>query len=497
MPVSRTVALPLPRTSPEAEGIPSSAILGFIEALEQHTHPLDAVHSFMLLRHGTVVAEGWWAPYRPDVPHMLYSLSKSFTSSAIGIAVDEGLLSIDDPVLNFFPGDAPADPSEHLRAMTVRHLLTMNTGHHEDTLAAIWSGTDDNWPRAFLSLPVEYEPGTWFAYNTPATYMLSAIITQLTGEFLIDYLRPRLFDPLGIDNPVWDADPHGRSLGGSGLHITTDDIARFGQMYLQQGEWNNQRILSEAWVADASAAHSDNSITQANPDWTVGYGYQIWRNRPGGYRGDGAFGQYCIVLPEHDVVLAMTSGVRDMQRVLDCAWEYLLPAFGPTALPEDPAAHASLMDKLTSLSLPVAAGVSTSGIAGAVSGRMYAIEPNSFGIERVRLDFERDSALITIADAMGEYGMTAGYGDWREGVAERRVLGRDRFWASGAAGERMAASGAWTADDTFELRICYTEGEVCPILRFRFADGELGIEVDPNVSWDEPAVTTLIGRAEA
>jgi CubicO group peptidase (beta-lactamase class C family) len=374
--VSKTITPPLPRSTPEDEGISSCAILVFIEALERHTHPLDAVQSFMLLRHGTVVAEGWWAPYRPDVPHMLYSLSKSFTSSAFGIAVEEGLLSIDDPVLKFFPDDAPADPSEHLRAMTVRHLLTMNTGHHEDTVSRVWGGSGDNWPRVFLSLPVEHEPGSWFVYNTPATYMLSVIITQLTGEFLIDYLRPRLFEPLGIENPTWDVDPQGRSVGGSGLHITTDGIARFGQLSLQKGEWNGQRLLTEAWIDDATAAHSDNSITQTNPDWTAGYGYQFWRNRTEGYRGDGAFGQYCIVLPEHDVVLAMTSGVRDMQRVLDAVWEHLLPAFSADALPDDPAARTALEQTLAALTLPVAVGAPTAKIASPIYGTTDLITPN-------------------------------------------------------------------------------------------------------------------------
>jgi CubicO group peptidase (beta-lactamase class C family) len=131
-----------------------------MDAIEQHEHPLDAVHSLMLLRHGNVVAEGWWAPYQPDIPYMLYSLSKSFTSTAIGLAIEEGRLRLDDPVLKFFPDDAPTNPSEHLGAMVVEHLLTMNTGHHEDSLDAIWLGEDENWPRAFLALPVEHEPGS-------------------------------------------------------------------------------------------------------------------------------------------------------------------------------------------------------------------------------------------------------------------------------------------------------------------------------------------------
>src|SRR4030095_10172429 len=205
-------ATQLMRTTPEAEVIPPSAVLSFIRAVERHTHPLDAVQGFMLLRHGNVAAEGWWAPYGPETPHSLYSLSKSFTSTAIGLAIAEGRLTVDDLVLKFFPDEAPAKPSENLKAMRVRHLLSMNTGHKEDTTRPIFRGPDDNWVRAFLSLPVEYQPGTWVVYNTAAPYILSAINTKLTDESLLDYLRPRLIDPLGIENPRWETDPRGINL---------------------------------------------------------------------------------------------------------------------------------------------------------------------------------------------------------------------------------------------------------------------------------------------
>ena len=187
---------------------------------------------------------------------------------------------MDDPVLKFFPEDAPANPSDNLKAMRVRHLLAMNTGHHEDTTGPVFGGQDDNWPKTFLSLPVQHEPGSWFVYNTAATYMLSAIISRLTGTTLLEYLRPRLFDPLGIENPAWDSDPRGVNIGGSGLHIKTEDIARFGQMYLQKGMFDGKRVLPEGWIAEATSAHSDNSNTQTNPDWILGYGYQFWRCQP-------------------------------------------------------------------------------------------------------------------------------------------------------------------------------------------------------------------------
>src|SRR3954470_10159745 len=176
----------LPYSAPEAQGLGSSAILGFVEAVEQN---IESLHSFMLLRHGHVLAEGWWAPYEAERPHMLFSLSKSFTSSAIGLAVAEGRLSVDDLVLPFFPEDAPANPSAHLAAMRVHDLLSMSTGHDVDTTLYLRQQPDGNWAKAFLARPVEHTPGTHFVYNSGATYMLSAIIQKLTGTTLLEYLR--------------------------------------------------------------------------------------------------------------------------------------------------------------------------------------------------------------------------------------------------------------------------------------------------------------------
>ena len=190
---------PLPRSTPEEQGIASSAILAFVEAAESK---VDALHSLMVLRHGRVVAEGWWAPYQREDPHVLFSLSKSFASTGIGLAIAEGRLSLDDAVLSFFPDEAPVEPGENLKRMRVRDLLAMSAGHHADTI--------ENFPyvdpavsqtRAFLSLPVAHKPGTHFVYNTPASFMLSAIVQKATGTTLFEYLKPRLFEPLGIANP--------------------------------------------------------------------------------------------------------------------------------------------------------------------------------------------------------------------------------------------------------------------------------------------------------
>ncbi len=314
----------LPRSTPAAQGIDPTAILAFIEAVDSHIHHL---HSLMLLRHGQVVAEGWWHPYAPESPHMLFSLSKSFTSTAVGLAVEEGFLSVDDRVIDFFPDDLPDQVSENLAAMRVRHLLAMYTGHSTDTTEALWQRQDGDWVAAFLAQPVTHTPGTHFLYNSGATYMLSAIVQKLTGQTLVDYLTPRLFAPLGIETPTWESCPRGINVGGWGLNIRTEDIARFGQLYLQKGEWHGQQLLPAAWVDEATMAHSDNSRNE-NTDWAQGYGYQFWRCRHNAYRGDGAFGQFCVIMPEQDAVLAITAGMSNMQSLLDLVWTHLLPALG-------------------------------------------------------------------------------------------------------------------------------------------------------------------------
>lgn len=497
----------LERSSPEAEGIPSAAVLEFIHALEQHVHPLSAVQGFMLLRHGNVAAEGWWTPYSPRSRHPLQSLSKSFTSSAIGLAIQEGLLTVNDPVLQFFPDDAPTHPSENLKAMRVKHLLSMNTGHDQDTtervyqhlyqinvfgpwlhqrkyMAAHPESPDDNWPQVFLSLPVAHEPGSWFVYNTAATYMLSAIVTKLTGQSLVDYLRPRLFEPLGIESPFWETDPQGINLGGSGLHGTVEEIARFGQMYLQKGIWNGKRILTEEWISEATSIHSDNSNTQTNPDWTAGYGYQFWRCCYNCYRGDGAFGQFCVVMPEQDAVLAVIGGLLDMQSVLDKVWRILLPAMQTEALHGDPRGNEKLLQKQSRLSLPLSSGQPVSPTIDRWSGRSYKLGPNYLELETIALEFREGGSKLILRDQRGDHTIEVGYGDWLKGTTSLR----------GYADEPVAANGAWTAEDIYEVRLCYDQSFFCPIFRFRYIGTELQIQIEPNVSWEPSKVTTIHAR---
>jgi CubicO group peptidase (beta-lactamase class C family) len=475
----------LPRSAPEAQGIPSAAVLAFVEAAEKN---VDALHSLMVLRHGQVVAEGWWEPYRRDDPHVLFSLSKSFASTGIGLAVAEGRLSLDDTVLSFFPEEAPAEPSENLKALRVRDLLAMSTGHHADAIEPFpYMDPGVSQTRAFLSLPVAHKPGTHFVYNTPASFMLSAIVQKVSGTPLVDYLRPRLFEPLGIRNPKWEATPKGVSLGGFGLSVTTEDIARFGQLYLQKGEWGGKRLLPAEWVAAATSRQVANGSNPAS-DWEQGYGYQFWRCRHGVYRGDGAFGQYCIVMPEQDAVVAITAGLRDMQAVLNLVWEHLLPALKASPLAADPSGQDRLAKKMASLTLPPPPGRPTSPTARRVSGRVFEIPKNDDKLEAVGVDFGKEAALVLSIEGH-DYRLPVGIGRWQRGG--QLPMGRARSMAD--VPYAVAASGAWTDDDTFTVKACFHETPFCATLGLRFAGDALVLDREMNVGFGPTKRPTLVG----
>lgn len=335
----------LPRSTPEAQGIASQAVLDFVAAADTNVAMID---SFMIVRHGKVIAEAWWKPNSAAKPHVLNSVSKSFTSAAVGLAIEEHKLRLDDPVLKFFPGDAPSDPSSYLKAMTVRDLLTMSGGHETEPKA------DSRGPsvKQFLAQPVAYPPGTHFLYNTMGSYVLSSIVTKATGQTALDYLKPRVFAPLGIENPRWDSSSEGNSLGGYGLYLRTEEIAKFGQLILQKGNWNGKQLISREWIEEATSkqiANEGEDHAKIGADWKEGYGFQFWRCRHNAFRADGAGGQFIVVMPDQDVVVAITADNGNMQAELDAIWDHLLPAFQSKPLPEDAAAQQKLREAVSNL----------------------------------------------------------------------------------------------------------------------------------------------------
>jgi CubicO group peptidase (beta-lactamase class C family) len=488
----RTASSALPRSSPEAQGIASSDILALLQAADEQ---IDTMNSFMLVRHGHVVAEGWWTPYDAETPHVLFSLSKSFTSTAVGLAIAEGKLSLDDEVLKFFPEEAPAQPSANLRAMRVRDLLRMSTGHQtEPQIRQAGPETEnETWTKRFLTHPVPFKPGTHFLYNSPATYMLSAMVQKAVGQTVLDYLRPRLFEPLGIDHPTWEMSPQGIATGAYGLMVRTEDIARFGQLYLQKGMWKGRQLVPAAWVEEATARQTSNGSSPKS-DWDQGYGYQFWRCRHNAYRGDGAFGQYCIVIPELDAVVAITSGVHDMQAVMNLVLDKLLPAMKAAPLREDAAAQRKLKEKLASLSVRVPAGQPTAALAAKVSGRWYEFPENDRHVRAVSFDFNSRSPALIVRTASGETRMPFATGAWAKSRGGY-TNGLDQL-LSVPAQPLLAASGAWTADDVFTVKLVAYETPFYSTLRFRFDGDRLVFDAEHNVAFGQTKLPQLIGAGK-
>lgn len=342
--------------TPESVGIPSEAILAFMNRLKEEKRQ---VHGFMLYRHGKLISKCIAPPYDFESKRQVYSISKSFTGTAIGIARDEGLLNLSDRLVDIFPESLPEVISPNLARMTIHDVLCMGCGHDGCALSGMMGVEDGDWVRAFFEKEVPFVPGTHFAYNTGGSYMLSAIITKLTGLKLIDYLRPRLFEPLGITDVSWDECPRGNSLGGWGFRTSEVDMLKLGVMYLNGGYWNGKRIVSRDWVKLASSYKISNGVDEGH-DWGSGYCYQIWRCQHNCFRGDGMCGQMLIISPDLDMVLSIICEDDSFQDMCNAYWETIFasavgdlrtyrmdPLFkeemtAGDALPENPNALAAL-----------------------------------------------------------------------------------------------------------------------------------------------------------
>lgn len=437
---------PLPTSTPADQGVDASGVHAFLDALEGA--PDIEPHSLMIMRHGRLVASGWWAPYTPERPHLLYSLSKSFTATAAGFAVAEGLIGLDDPVISYFPEFEADITDPRSRAMRVRHVASMSSGHLAETIHESLALDSAEPVRGFLLLPPDRDPGTVFAYNQPTTYTLAAILQRVTGQPLTEYLRPRLLDPLGIGAASWLRDRAGRELGYSGLHATTDTIARLGQLYLCGGVWEGERLLSREWVELATREHIPTASGTAEADrqdWEQGYGFQFWRSRHG-YRGDGAYGQFCLVLPEYDAVIATTAATEQMQALLNLVWEHLLPAFRPATLAGREQADAALAQRLGRLTLPPAAGKNApperteawSGTEFTPSGGVCAAQP---GLTRVAVTAGAGGWTLSLTEDGERLELGLGSGGWN--VAEEPLP--------------TAVSGGWADARTLKVHLAFLE----------------------------------------
>ncbi len=447
----------LPRSTPEAQGVSTEAINKYFDAVEASGQEF---HATIILKNGFVIAEAWWEPYGPDHKMQLYSMSKSFTSTAIGFAQQEGLLNVEDLVIKYFPKDLPDEISPNLKALKIKHLLMMSVGHAKDSILTIeHSPAGVAWAKTFLAIPIEFEPGTKFLYNSGASFMLANIVQKVSGKTAFDFLKPRLFEPLGITNTTWSTTPEGYNFGASHLRMTTEDMAKFGQFYLQKGKWKGKQLLNTEYIATATSKQISNGKNDSS--WAYGYGYQFWLNPPGGFRADGAFGQYSMVFPDQNAVVAINSESLGKGITMSLVWDILFPALGKKEpLKNNPTAHASLKTKLKGLRYAPEKFEAKSAFESNINGKKFQFEPNDLGIQNLTFRFNNDTISFDIKEeGFDTYTITSGRNKWyKKGnrkPAPHALFSRRRIDFESL----VAAAAGWENEHT--LKICLRLIETC------------------------------------
>lgn len=493
----------LQRAAPEALGMSAAAILAFLDDVESSGIELN---SLMIHRRGKVAAEGWWWPYRAGRVHMLHSASKAFTATAIGLAVSEGRFALTDPVLSFFPDHAPKDVSPNLAAMTVEHLLTQTSGHAAGISGAKWRSIETSWIAEFLKVPVPYAPGTHFAYSSATSFMLSAIISRVTGQSAHDYLNPRLLEPLGIDSLRWDVGPEGINPGGNGVSTTTADFLKLVALHHAGGRWGDRQVLPPGWVEQATTARFGNP-----------YGYHWWVAPEGlGYFAAGMFGQYGFVMPGLDLVVVTTAAVADSTGSLgQAAWELKTGAqTEPDAKPSslrslpphiwkhaqaictpdpDSGASARLADRLQGLRLLPPASTSHSPAAPEIGGRRFVADGKIDGITALTLDLSETDGRLTIETGAKAHVIVFGLGRWLE--SQTTLPGHGLHHGYDPTTLDVVASGAWIDTATLQLTCQFVETAFRDTITLRFTGLSLTYDRCVNVNTSEHHRPTIQAHA--
>lgn len=373
--------------TPESQGIPSSAILSFIEEIEKEKIGLDAL---IIMRHGKIVTEGYWAPFEKGDPHRLFSAGKAIVSTAILFAIDEGLLHLEDTVARLLADALPKHYSDKFDRMTVYDLLTMHTGHSEDTFGKMIQEGGDR-EKTFFSLVPEYEPGIHFLYNNGVPDILSIILYKMTEQRVYEYLENRLFQPLGMDGMNVDSYRYLDELPT--MTASTRSLFKLAYFYANHGVWNGKQLLSRDLV-DMAGSYLVPSLQKPEPpmvayDTQFGYGFQIWRNSVGGFRIDGGRGQFGIVIPEMDLVAAMNATEQDQGVLPVLFWKHITNRMFAGPIKEDES-FSRLSQKLGELTW---AEKGNSDLNPFVAGS-YEMKEKWFGTKSITLEVQDNQIFL-------------------------------------------------------------------------------------------------------
>ena len=469
----------LQRSTPEEQGVPSETIIKFFEQVKEKGYD---VHGLMMLRHGKVIAEHWWAPYAPQYQHAMYSATKTFTSTAVGFAVQEGLLNIDDKVTSFFPDLLPDTISPRLASLTVNHLLTMSVGHAPGSYA----GSGLSQVKSFLAAPFAYDPGTSFAYNITASHMLSHIIAKVTGVTIHEYLKPRLLDPLGIENVIWEMDNDGIPMGNGGSHMKTSDLAKMGLFLINKGNWNGEQLLNQAWLEAATTPHIFQHPEQtaeqrdsANDDGSQGYGYQIWMGRKQSYRAIGGQNQLIMVVPGYDFILVCHSQIGDEAGFNSLIYD-MLPSMSDKKLKENKETDLKAAIADYEIKRPFEG---TSATKVTMSTRRFAMDNNALGVNSVLFRFDATgNCHLTFVTAGAIHNIPFGLDSWLHGATDRTLSTSRGVYPNTMGVTPVVTAGICTWTSPTQLSAYYLSmfnPGAAETFSFTFEENKLKMEIIP------------------
>ena len=464
----------LPRSTPEEQGVPSKALVALFDSL--HALPLTDMHAVVVMRHGKVIGEMYPKPYAPEYRHTMYSCSKTFVGIAVGLAIEDNRLRLDDRIAAIFPELLPDSVSKDLADMTVRHLLTMASGVKPD-----WNmrSRGKEWIRTFLSKPVK-EPGTQYAYDSMVSYMLAAVVQKVTGKKLTEYLQERVFTPMNVTEWAWEESPEGVNTGGWGVHIQPESLAKFGQLILNEGRWEGKQLVPTEWIREMCKKHRETGREV--------YGYHIWHcgGHDGAVRADGALGQYVISVLDKDMVVVMTEATlgngRDQRRLI---WDVLLPHIQDEPLPANKKDYQKLLKKQEGYKLAEVKGKASSAFASNWENKTIELGKNTFGWKSLKLNFGKKEVTMTVTETNGKsYELPFGYQQWMtttfDSYPPYSITPIDRF--KGLEGPYYASgSYAWISKEELQLKAHYVNWVSALEMTFRLDEnGEVQLNVQTN-----------------
>jgi len=467
----------LPRASASSLGIDPDCLIAFLD--EVKAAGLD-LHGFMLHRHGHVVAEGWTWPVDPNEPRVLHSMAKSFTGCAIGLAIQEGLLNLDDRLVRFFPDEVPANADPRLADMTVEHLLTMRTGHASNTSGSVWRSISTSWIAEFFKIPLAYAPGSEYVYTSAASYMLSALINRVTGQTLHDYLKPRLFIPLDIYNETWDIGPDGVNPGGNGLTAPVSAALKLAVLHAQNGVWNGRQVLPAAWVQAATQP-------QGGPDSRYGYHWMM-KPRPA-FSALGVFVQMAAVYREHNATLVLVGGMKNSAEIVPFIERYF-----PAAFSEDcsvkPEADARLEQRLASMAeQPL---LVSDCPAPEDSIRVFAVAENGLGVRQLSFAFTGHVLTFELTDSQATHRLQIGIDHWLTGLTS--MPGRALHHGYEFNHAQIVAGARWLDQKTLEMTWIYPQTAFRDRVKCVFEGNSVSLARTVNVNSAEREQEVLVGK---